>query len=327
MMKMAIVKPIHKGGNKNKPQNYRPISLTSHTIKIFERIMKNKIIDFLENENLLKDFQHGFRRKRSCLTELIDHYGTILQHLENNENVDVIYLDFAKAFDKVDHGILFHKLRKLGISGRVGKWLYNFLTNRQQVVKVNGETSKTELVISGVPQGTVLGPVLFVIMLNDIISENSFDSTLKSFADDTRILRPISSFHDSQLLQHDLESVYKWATENNMKFNDDKFQLIKYGKDEHLKNATCYTGPEKKKIERVEHIKDLGIILSSDASFHDHIEKIVSSCKQLIGYMLRTFKTRDEITMLTLWKQLILPRIEYCSQLWYPTQKKQPTKS
>ena len=321
-MKTAIIKPVHKGGSKNKVQNYRPISLTSHIIKIFERVIKNKIIDFLENGELLKDFQHGFRRKRSCLTELIDHYSTILQHLENNENVDVIYLDFAKAFDKVDHGILFHKLRDLGISSKVGKWLFSFLTNRLlQAVKVNGETSQTEAVISGVPQGTVLGPVLFVIMINDILPGNDFCSTLRSFADDTRILRPISNIHDNQLLQRDLESVYKWANKNNMEFNDDKFELIKYGQHEHLKNITYYTGPEKKEIKRVEHVKDLGVILSSDATFNDHIEKVVSTSKQLTGYILRTFKTRDETTMITLWKQLILPRIEYCSQLWSPRKK------
>ena len=131
--------------------------------------------------------QHGFRSGRSCLSQLLEHHNKILEDLEKPNNVDVIYIDFAKAFDKVDHDILLNKLNKIGINGKIGVWIHNFLSNRQKCVAVNGTTSREAQVRSGVPQGSVLGPLLFLIHISDINYEIA-DSTVSCFADDTRIL-------------------------------------------------------------------------------------------------------------------------------------------
>ena len=149
----------------------------------------------------------------------------------------VIYLDFAKAFDKVDHGILLSKLKKIGNNGKIGVWIHDFVSNRQQCVAVNGTTSSEAHVRSGVPQGSVLGPILFLIHISDINYEIA-DSTVSCFADDTQILLGTKHEEDTQMLQNDLHKLYKWADANNMKFNASKFQLLRYGKEQEIKSAT-----------------------------------------------------------------------------------------
>ena len=195
-MKLANIVPIHKGGSKAFAKNYRPISLTSHLIKIFERAIRKHIVKYLETNNLLNQGQQGFRSGRSCLTQLIDHYDRVLHQCETGANVDVIYLDFAKAFDKVDHNILLSKIGNMGIGGKVGIWLYAFLKNRYQVIITNKSMSEKSNVISGVPQGTVLGPVLFLIMISNIDTDIT-TSVVSSFVDDTRVSKKIGSPNDT----------------------------------------------------------------------------------------------------------------------------------
>ena len=159
----------------------------------------------------------------------------ILSNLEEGNNVDSIYLDFSKAFDKVDIGILCHKMRALGISGTLGRWIHSFLTNRKQFILLNGNISKVSHVTSGVPQGTVLGPILFLIMINDIDKDVSINSKVSLFADDTRVMRAVSSEEDVEDLQSDLDMIYDWQKENNMLFNSNKFEMLRYGSKEELK--------------------------------------------------------------------------------------------
>ena len=155
--KKQYITPIYKGGPKTDPANYRPVSLTSHVIKIFERIIRKKLVNYLEENNLFSHLQHGFRKGRSCLTQLLQHFDFILKNYLHNTETDVIYLDYAKAFDKVDHDLLMAKLTHYGISGELFRWLQEFLTNREQQVVINRVKSEPIPVMSGVPQGTVLG--------------------------------------------------------------------------------------------------------------------------------------------------------------------------
>jgi hypothetical protein len=316
LLKQATITPIHKGGSRSEPKNYRPISLTSHLTKIFERVLREKLVAFLEGNNLLNANQHGFRSKRSCLTQLLENYDTILNLVEEGKNVDVVYLDFAKAFDKVDHGILCHKLKQLGIGGKVGTWIHNFLSDRTQSIIANGASSTLSQVISSVPQGTVLGPILFLVLIGDI--NNNTCSHVSSFADDTRVLLAITNEDDVKTLQNDLKTIYKWQQINNMQFNENKFELLRYGKNQHIKDSTSYYGPNGRTIERTECVKDLGVKMSDTLRFTDHIETICTKVRQKCGWIIRTFHARDLHTMKTLWCSIVQPHIDYCSQLWTP---------
>ena len=202
-----LITPIYKGkGSKCSAPNYRPISLTSHLIKIFERILRNKLVDFIECNNKINPNQHGFRKGHSCLSELLCHYDEIMTNANNGKGTDTVYLDFAKAFDKVDHKLLLKKIHSFGIRGKLLKWLEAFLTDRKQEVAVEGFKSFISAVISGVPQGSVLGPILFLIFINDI-TDTVINSKLKCFADDTRLSKAISIERDASLLQEDLDKV------------------------------------------------------------------------------------------------------------------------
>lgn len=317
-LKFSRIIPIHKGDSTAIPKNYRPVALTSHLVKVFEKILRAKIVNYLEENNLCNPSQHGFRAGRSCLSQLLTHYDKILTLLDQGQNVDVVYLDFAKAFDKLDFNITLQKLKMLGITGKIGKWIHSFLTNRMQAVAVNGEQSSPAPVISGVPQGSVIGPLLFLILIGDI-DKDVYHAFLSSFADDTRVGKGISSEEDARLLQQDLECVYAWATENNMLFNDIKFELLRYGNNSTLKENTQYISNTGEQIESKSSTKDLGVTMSASADFTEHIENVTETVKDLISWILRSFKSRSKLLMLQLWKSLVIPRLDYCSQLWNPS--------
>ena len=319
--KHALIIPVHKGKSRSLPQNYRPIALTSHLVKVFEKVVRCNLVRFMEQHKLFNNSQHGFRGGRSCLSQLLNHIDRITSLLEDGNDVDVIYLDFAKAFDKVDIGVTLRKLKSLGIRGQLGRWLASFLLDRQQAVVVDGQRSPSRPVLSGVPQGSVLGPFLFLVLIGDI-DAGIVSSFLSSFADDTRISHPITEEEDSQQLQADLEKVYKWAKDNNMQFNSEKFELLKYranNQNQGLPHPATYKSSSGTVIDEKDHISDLGIHLSSDATFKYHIDKKISAMKSKVSWILRTFKTRANIPMLTLWKQLVLSEHDYCCQIWSPT--------
>ncbi len=195
ILKLAHIIPIQKGDHRGLAQNYRPIALTSHIIKLFEKVLRKKIVQYLEENNLLNDSQHGFRQGRSCLSQLLAQYDKIVSLMEKGLNVDTVYLDFSKAFDKVDHLIVIEKLSLLGIGGKILKWIKSFLLNRRQCVITNGFSSEPSHVRSGVPQGSVIGPLLFLILIGDIDAE-LYNSFLSSFADDTRASKGVASPRD-----------------------------------------------------------------------------------------------------------------------------------
>jgi hypothetical protein len=240
--------------------------------------------------------------------------------LEQGFNVDVIYFDFAKAFDKVDHNILLHKLKNLGINGKTLRWIQDFLANRVQRVVVNGQLSTPHQVISGVPQGSVLGPLLFLVLIGDI-DENILHSLIASFADDTRATKGIKTETDAAELQNDLFRIYDWSIKNNMEFNSIKFELLRYGLDNALKELTKYVTPEWELIESKKTVKDLGITLENDCSFTQHIANITEAAKRMSAWVFRTFSTREKLPLMTLYKSLVRPLVEYSSALWSPTSK------
>ena len=317
LLKKAFIIPVHKGGSRGIPANFRPVSLTSHIMKTFERVIRQVLVNHLEVNGKLNPNQHGFRARRSCLSQLLEHQDRVLSILEEGHNVDSIYLDFSKAFDKVDTGILCHKLRRMGISGKLGILLHNFLTNRKQTVLANGFKSEPSDVISGVPQGTVLGPVLFLILINDI--DDDIESFRSLFADDTRVTRKIETEDDVEELQQDLDKLYQWQEQNNMLFNGNKFEVLRYGTNRTIKESTSYFTPNYEEIiEEKDSLRDLGIIMSNDGAFSSHVEFVCGKVKQKSSWILRTFQSRNTWFMKYMWKTLVQCHIDYCSQLYLP---------
>ena len=318
--KTATITPIHKGKSRAVPKNYRPVALTSLLIKVFEKVVRKRIVEFMDKHILFNHSQHGFRGGRSCLSQLLSHFDRITSELEKGHGVDIIYLDFAKAFDKLDHGITLHKLKSLGIHGHLGRWIYTFLTNRTQAVIVDGRKSTPKPVISGVPQGSVLGPLLFLVLIGDI-DKDVASAFLSSFADDTRVGNRISTISDVICLQADLATVYKWSVDNNMEFNSDKFELMRYKSraSKELQTETSYLSFDGSPIQEKQHVCDLGVMLSNDATFTQHIMNRCEMVKSKIAWVLRTFRSRQRTPMITLWKTLIRCHLDYCSQLWSPS--------
>ena len=316
-LKKSTITPIYKGGNKSLAANYRPVALTSHVIKIFEKVIRNHIVDYMDEHNFFNTNQHGFRSGRSCLSQLLEQHDNILSLLDKETNVDVVYLDFSKAFDKVDHSIVLNKFKKLGITVKIYNWIESFLRDRQQNVVVNGVKSNHQKVISGVPQGSVLRPLIFLILIGDI-DENIIHCLVKSFADDTRATKSIKSAEDVKILQQELQILYQWTVSNNMKLNDTKFELLRYGSNTEIKNESYYTSPSGNKIEAKDFVKDFGVLMSNDCLFKEQIESVIEKAKNLISWILRTFNSRSIHTMITLYKSLVIPILEYCSVLWSP---------
>ena len=228
------------------PANYRPISLTSHVMKVFERVIKSYLLKHLEVNNMIRHNQHGFVSGRSTQTQLMQHYCDVFDALQEDVRFDTVYLDFAKAFDKVNHHILIKKLMKHKIKGKLISWIRNFLCNRKYCVVANGTMSEKHDVLSGVPQGTVLASLFFIIMIADI-DQDLENSISRLFADDTKVSAKIRSQEDSNNLQQDLDKIYAWADDNLMQFNEDKFQQLSHGVTKNVGKGVYKTKSGKKK--------------------------------------------------------------------------------
>ena len=323
--KYQCITPIHKKDSKAIPANYRPISLTSHVIKIFERVIRDKIVKYLEDNHLLFCNQHGFRPQRSCFTQLLAHFDMILRSLLNNEDVDVVYLDFEKAFDKVDHQILLEKLKQHNISGKLFNWLCEYLANRRQVVVIQGTKSYEANVQSGVPQGTVLGPLLFLLYINDLGTSIN-DCIVSCFADDTRIKRKVAEESDVNILQNAINSSAVWSKENNMSLHEHKYELLTHSLNKRSVSDLpfsnkfyTYETSNGELIESSSLVKDLGINLSSDSSWTPQINIMCDKARQMCSWVLSVFSDRSAVVMLTLFNSMIRSSLEYCSPLWSPS--------
>ena len=220
----ANITPIFKKGNKHEAANYRPVSLTSVCCKTLEHIICRHILNHLDKHHILTSLQHGFRSGHSCESQLIITMEDIMRRYDQKKQIDLVILDFSKAFDTVPHRKLLHKLNNYGIQGNILRWISSFLMDRQQRVIVEGEASSKCTVDSGVPQGTVLGPLLFLCHINDLPLHVT--SQVRLFADDCLLYREINNYADHVALQEDLISLEGWATNWGMKFNATKCYLM-----------------------------------------------------------------------------------------------------
>ena len=213
----ARVTPIYKKGDKSSAANYRPISLTCIACKIQEHIVTSHLVKHLNVNNILYDLQHGFREKRSCETQLVMLIEDLSRNLQSGKQTHVVLLDFSKAFDKVNHQKLLYKLHLYGVRGQTLSWIKAFLGNRSQTVVVEGEESPTAPVTSGVPQGSVLGPILFLVYINDLPEQ--VRSKVRLFADDTALYLTLNDINDSRTIQNDLDHLQIWEADWDMEFN------------------------------------------------------------------------------------------------------------
>jgi hypothetical protein len=313
----ANVTPIYKKGNKHLAENYRPVSLTCITCKLFEHIICKHILDHVEYHGILSPLQHGFRSGRSCETQLITTMHDLLTSFNGKRQVDVAILDFSKAFDTVPHDGLLSKLEHYGINGKFKLWISNFLKHRKQRVIVDGESSSTASVDSGVPQGSVLGPLLFLIHINDLPSNVS--SKVRLFADDCLLYREINSINDQFELQKDLSSLETWGITWGMRFNAKKCNIMRISRQRNplqyfykLNNETLLELPD---------IKYLGIQIDSKLDWSKHISNITSRGYSKIGFLRRNLKGCPSKLRDTAYISLIRPTLEYGCTIWEPHQK------
>ena len=270
--KLANVSPIFKKGNRTSASNYRPISLTSVICRLMESILRDTIVEHLKSNNLIRSSQHGFMPHRSCLTNLLEFLEVVTKLIDEGHSVDLLYLDFARAFDKVPHARLMMKVRAHGITGKISDWIEQWLSNRKQRVVLNGTASEWADVTSGVPQGSVLGPTLFIIFINDI--DNAVDTIsilLKKFADDTKLGLVVDQYEQCMQVQKQLDSIYQWSKDWQMLFNHDKCVVLHLG-SENARHTYYLNGQE---IKSTECEKDLGVFIHSSLKPSVHIAEIV----------------------------------------------------
>ena len=312
----ATITPLYKGGNKNrsKAENYRPVSLTSTTCKIMEHIIYSHIMQHFDKEHILSNTQHGFRKYRSCETQLIQTVHDLAKAINDRVQIDSILLDFSKAFDKVCHRKLLHKLKHYGVGGEILCWITDFLHERTQCVVVRGTSSKHTAVISGVPQGTVLGPLLFLAYINDMPME--IKSKIALFADDSYLYRRILSIEDSRQLQTDLDILVTWEEKWSMEFHPGKCKLLRVTKKRNVINAHYQIHGQQ--LEAVEKAKYLGVTLRKDLSWNAHIAIICAKASNTRFFLQRNLAKSDSETRLKCYKIFVRPILEYACTVWDP---------
>jgi Reverse transcriptase (RNA-dependent DNA polymerase). len=313
--KRFTITPVYKGGSRDSPTSYRPIALLSIVSKVLESLIDDDLRRQLERMNLLPIEQHGFRKGYSCVTNLIIARDAWTQAADTGLPVDAIYLDFSKAFDRVDHAILLEKLERYGIEPGHLRWLQDYLTGRSYNVKVNGSLSGWFKATSGVPQGSILGPLLFILFILEL--PQLVKSNLLLYADDTKLWRIVNSKEDVELLQNDLDILQAWSGENNLPFNTVKCSvmhirhrgLAKYtfgGK--HLRNST---------VE-----KDLGSLVSEDLSLTANTSAIVKKANTSVNLLSRVFGKFHLKTFSSMFNSIVRPVLETNIQACRPYLKK-----
>ena len=318
--KLANITPIHKKGDKQLIKNYRPISLIPLCGKIFEKIVFNHLYSYLTTNNLITKKQSGFRPGDSTTNQLLDLIDTIHQSFDALPTLEVraVFMDISKAFDKVWHEGLIFKLKQNGISGSLLNFLKNYLSNRKQRVVLNGSCADYKDIESGVPQGSVLGPLLFLVYINDL--ESNIKSQIRFFADDTMLFSVVKNpAISANELNHDLEVITHWAHQWKLEFNPDPTKqatvVLFSQKVNPVDHPPLYfNGSIVTKVEKQKH---LGLILDSKLSFRSHINEKFTKTKKIIGMIKHLSKYLPINTLKIMYKSLIRPHLDYCSVIFH----------
>ena len=317
----ANVAPIYKKGEKYDPANYRPVSLTCICCKSLEHILVSQIMQHLSEHNILVESQHGFRSGRSCETQLVQFMHDLYENLDGAHNrghkqTDLIIMDFAKAFDKVPHRRLIYKLEYYGIRNHILQWITAWLSGRTQKVVLDGACSDPAPVLSGVPQGSVLGPILFLIFINDL--PDNISSTVRLFADDCVLYRNIRRSEDQQLLQEDLDKLARWEEAWLMKFNVAKCHTMRVTKHPPSKQIIHNYVLHNQVLENVPSAKYLGVTITDDLEWGQHINNITSKATKTLGFLRRNLAFAPKDIKAAAYKAVVRPQLEYAAPVWTP---------
>ena len=309
--KEAIVTPVFKKGPRDDPANYRPVCLNSQVCKLFEWIIGQKIMAHLENGNFMDPNQHGFRPGHSCDSNLIASWERIAREIESKGGSSLVLIDFSKAFDLVDCVSMSKAIMDVKISGKLGKWLENWLVGRKQKVRVGDKMSEDVEVTSGLAQGSRLGPLLWTIFARGLTKDLSLPYLC--FADDLKLMADTSTQEGINELQKNLTSISKWAEENRMKISTSKSGIIPIGKHQVKEDLILGGGT----IPWVEEGTDLGVKITTSGKFYAHVEEKVNKCNSIIGQIRRNLKVRTVKCLSLIWNTLILPTLCYAGPAWY----------
>ena len=319
--KTANITAIYKKGDKKFAGNYRPVSLTCILCKILEKIVRENMVDHMKKNNLFSDRQFGFISGRSTVLQLLAVLESWTKTLDEGKSIDVVYCDYMKAFDKVSHRRLLHKLKIYNFGDIYINWIGNFLASRKQQVIVNGKKSDWKPVTSGIPQGSVLGPMLFVLFINDLPEHLPNDSNLYLYADDTKIFRAIKDDGDRNMLQEDIFNMHEWSERWLLKFHPDKCKTMHIG--------PCKTDPKSYKLkpnipsmELSTTEKDVGVFVDDKLLFDKHMSEKINKSNSVLGAIRRSFEFLDKDTFKKLYTALVRPHLEYAQAVWSPYKKK-----
>lgn len=316
-LKIAKVTPVFKSGDLSSVENYRPISVLNNFSKIFENVISNRLIGFLDKHNIITPSQCGFRRGYSTSMALITFSDYLAQAKDNKEHVISIFVDLSKAFDTVDHKILAAKLYRYGIRGKPLDLLVSYLSNRRQSVSVNGTCSPDTHINYGVPQGSILGPILFLLYINDLVNASDFFKYIL-FADDTTLLAKSKSLSDLETkINHHLKDIYTWFCCNKLSLNitKTKYLLFRSGRCTTEPNLSIHTT----KLIRYTSAKFLGVEIDDKLTWHKQISNISHRISYIISHLGRIKYKINTNTAILLYNTLILPHLTYCNIVWANT--------
>ena len=315
--KHANVCAIFKKGKKTLPNNYRPVSLTSVVCKVMESIIRDGIVDHMTRNNLFSPKQFGFLAGRSTVLQLLHVLKIWIEILDQGGSLDAIYCDFMKAFDKVPHKRLVYKTGKYGIKGNVLGWINSFLSDRTHQVSLNGKSSKIASVTSGIPQGSVLGPILFVLYINDLPEVVDKDSFAFLFADDTKMFRAILNLLDIQVVQEDIHKLVEWSDKWLLKFHPDKCIHMTIGLNKNM-NFYYHYDMDGHVLKKSTCEKDIGVHVDNNLNFKEHINNTINKANRVLAIVRKTYDFMDIPTFRYIFKGLIRPVLEYAAPVWSP---------